>query len=138
MTYIVFWHHYRDNTVLHVELMNADRERIDIWDNLLRLDEKDSVIGRLSIFKLPVSFSKIVTKRKELGRLTYPRSKDRARDPVDFPYLVYTKKNMSCSQLVAYLLGLDEYWFYKPDDLYELMCSYTNPLYDRCWVKLWK
>ena len=138
MTYIVFWHRSKVDGVIHVELMNEYKERIDIWDNHLQLDKKDDVLGYLSVFKLPISFSSIATKRKELGRLTYPRSKDRARDPLDFPYLVYTKKSMSCSQLTAYLLGLDEYWFYKPDDLYKLMCSYVNPLYNKCWVKRWK
>ena len=85
MTYIVFWHRSKDDGVIHVELMNEYKERIDIWDNHLQLDKKDDVLGYLSVFKLPISFSSIATKRKELGRLTYPRSKDRARDPKPWP-----------------------------------------------------
>lgn len=139
MIYVVFWHaeDYPDH-VCHCEILSTNGESLShrtphVESHFIPYGPS----GILTIFKLPIKFEQMAKRRKELGITDYPRSKERARHPIDFPYRVYTKKVMSCSHTVAYMLGLNEFWYYKPDDIMEYLYSYSTPICVRLRVVKW-
>lgn len=139
MIYIAFWHDQEDtNQIFHCGIFNENREAISIWTPYAFHGFKMyGVCGLVTVFKLPVSFNSLLNKRRQLSTLRYPSRKFIARNPIDFPFNVYTKKEMSCSQLAAYLLGLDEFWYYKPNDVYEVISRYAKPMYYKLNINRW-
>ena len=90
---------------------------------------KDDNTGKsITTFELPIPDHFIINKRKEIGTLSFMKKDDYYRmwalgyNPKSF--FRSNKRAMSCSNVVAYCLGIENYYELEPDDLFNILSKY--------------